>query len=71
MVFTDLGDVHDFDGRQLSRFDMSALVRKEEEGEIKEMELCVFLPTEDVETVARMTAPGNFLLSFFLKKAIQ
>lgn len=32
-TFTDLGDVHDFDGRQLSRFDMSPLVRKSKERE--------------------------------------
>lgn len=32
-AFTDLCDVHDFDGRQLSRFDMSTLERKSEERE--------------------------------------
>lgn len=30
-MFTDLGDVHDFDGRQLSRFDVSSLVRSKKE----------------------------------------
>lgn len=32
-MFTDLGDVHDFDGRQLARLDMSTLERKAEERE--------------------------------------
>lgn len=32
-AFTDLCDVHDFDGRQLSRFDMSTLERESEERE--------------------------------------
>ena len=31
VAFTDLGDVHDFDGRQLARLDMSTLERKAEE----------------------------------------
>lgn len=45
-AFTDLCDVHDFDGRQLSRFDMSTLERESEERERL---------TEDVETVAGRT----------------
>lgn len=32
-MFTDLCDVHDFDGRQLARLDMSTLERKAEERE--------------------------------------
>lgn len=32
-MFTDLGDVHDLDGRQLSRLDMSTLDEKKREEE--------------------------------------
>lgn len=48
--FTDLGDVHDLDGRQLSRLDMSTLERQTEERRDKgKVNLCFLSPMQHAQ----------------------